>query len=61
MTHLNDLPVAEQVRLIVMHPTTLLGDVWSSYEAGKKRLREFDLSPDEYEQAIKRLAETLGI
>ncbi len=60
MTHLNDLPVAEQVRLIVMHPT-LLGDVWSSYEAGKKRLRELDLSPDEYEQAIKRLAETLGI
>ena len=50
----------EQVRLIVDQPS-LLGDAWQSYEAGKKRLSELDLSPAEYEQAIKRLAETLGI
>ncbi len=30
-------------------------------EAGKKRLNELDLAPAEYELAIKRLAETLGI
>lgn len=60
MTSLNDIPVAEQVRLIVMQPT-LLDNVWVSYEAGKKRLNELELSPAEYDLAIKSLAETLGI
>jgi len=31
------------------------------HEAGKSRLNELELSPAEYELAIKRLAETLGI
>ncbi len=39
----------------------MLGDAWLDYEAGKKRLNELDLAPAEYELAIKRLAETLGI
>lgn len=39
----------------------LLGDPWQAYEAGKVRLNELELSPAEYELAIKRLAETLGI
>ncbi len=34
---------------------------FTEYEAGKKRLNELELSPAEYELAIKRLAETLGI
>ena len=38
-----------------------LGGAWLAYEAGKKRLNELDLAPAEYELAIKRLAETLGI
>lgn len=50
----------EQVRLIV-DQTSLLGDPWQSYEAGKAQLQGMELSPAEYEQAIKRLAETLGI
>ena len=50
----------EQIRLIVDQPS-LLGDVWKAYEAGKSQLQELELSPAEYEQAIKRLAETLGI
>ncbi len=50
----------EQIRLIVDQPS-LLGDVWNDYEAGKKRLNELELSPAEYELAIKSLAETLGI
>ena len=50
----------EQIRLIVDQPS-LLGDVWKAYEAGKKRLNELELSPAEYELAIKSLAETLGI
>ena len=50
----------EQVRLIVDQPS-LLGDPWQSYEAGKAQLMDMELSPAEYEQAIKRLAETLGI
>ena len=50
----------EQVRMIVDQPS-LLGDVWKAYEAGKSQLQDLELSPAEYEQAIKRLAETLGI
>ena len=50
----------EQIRLIVDQPS-LLGDPWQSYEAGKSQLQDMELSPAEYEQAIKRLAETLGI
>ena len=50
----------ERVRLIVDQPS-LLGDPWHSYEAGKAQLMDMELSPAEYEQAIKRLAETLGI
>lgn len=50
----------EQVRLVVDQPS-LLGDVWMAYEAGKAQLQGMELSPAEYEQAIKRLAETLGI
>ena len=50
----------DQVRLIVDQPS-LLGDVWMAYEAGKAQLQGMELSPAEYEQAIKRLAETLGI
>ena len=50
----------EQIRLIVDQPS-LLGDVWKAYEAGKSQLQDMELSPAEYEQAIKRLAETLGI
>lgn len=50
----------EQVRLIVDQPS-LLGDVWMAYEAGKSQLMDMELSPAEYGQAIKRLAETLGI
>ena len=50
----------EQIRLIVDQPS-LLGDVWKAYEAGKSQLQDLELSPAEYEQAIKRLAETLGI
>ena len=36
-------------------------DVWREYESAKRLLQKFELSPAEYEQAIKRLAETLGI
>jgi len=43
----------------IVDQKSLLGDTWLAYEAGKKRLQE--LSPAEYEQAVKRLAETLGI
>ena len=50
----------EQIRLIVDQPS-LLGDVWKSYEAGKSQLQDLELSPAEYELAIKRLAETLVI
>ena len=50
----------EQVRLVVDQPS-LLGGVWMAYEAGKSQLQGMELSPAEYEQAIKRLAETLGI
>ena len=50
----------EQIRLIVDQPS-LLGDVWKAYEAGKSQLQELELSPAEYELAINRLAETLGI
>ena len=50
----------EQVRLVVDQPS-LLGDVWMAYEAGKAQLQGMELSPAEYEHAIKRLAETLGI
>jgi len=39
----------------------MMDAAWLAYEAGKKRLNELDLSPAEYELAIKRLAETLGI
>ena len=45
----------------IVDQNSLLGDTWLAYEAGKKRLNELELSPAEYEQAIKRLAETLGI
>jgi len=31
------------------------------HEAGKNRLNELELSPAEYELAVKRLAETLAI
>ncbi len=34
---------------------------FTEYEAGKKRLNKLELSPAEYELAVKRLAETLGI
>jgi hypothetical protein len=46
---------------LVADQKPLLGDAWQSYEAGKKRLNELEMSPAEYELAIKRLAETLGI
>lgn len=39
----------------------MMDAAWLDYEAGKKRLNELELSPAEYELAIKRLAETLGI
>lgn len=39
----------------------LLGDPWQAYEAGKVRLNELELSPEQYELAVKRLAETLGV
>jgi hypothetical protein len=39
----------------------MLDAAWLAYEAGKKRLNELELSPAEYELAIKSLAETLGI
>lgn len=39
----------------------MMDAAWLAYEAGKKRLNELDLAPAEYELAIKRLAETLGI
>ena len=50
----------EQVWLIVNQPT-LLGDEWHSYEAGKAQLNVLELSAEDYEAAVKRLAETLGI
>lgn len=45
----------------IVDQKALLGDTWLAYEAGKKRLQELELSPAEYELAVKRLAETLGI
>ena len=50
----------DQVWLIVNQPT-LIGDEWKSYEAGKAQLNVLDLSSEDYESAVKRLAETLGI
>ena len=39
----------------------MMDAAWLAYEAGKKRLNELELSPPEYELAIERLAETVGI
>lgn len=36
-------------------------DKWREYETEKQKLREQDLTPEEYEQAIQRLAEELGV
>lgn len=34
---------------------------WERYEFRKQLLRQEDLSPDEYERAIKKLTKELGI
>lgn len=36
-------------------------DAWALYEEGKRKLRDANLSPDEYEQGINRLCAALGI
>ncbi|MCA5919285.1 hypothetical protein LES60_06640 [Pectobacterium brasiliense] len=35
--------------------------VWEQYEQRKSELREMNLSPDEYQDACRQLAESLGI
>lgn len=34
---------------------------WEIYETAKHRLQEQDLTPKEYEERIKELAESLGL
>ena len=36
-------------------------DKWGEYELRKKSLQQKSLSPGEYEQAIRRLADELGV
>lgn len=36
-------------------------DIWLFYEAMKRKLREKDLSPEEYERLLGRLARELGL
>ncbi|WP_264041236.1 hypothetical protein [Pectobacterium carotovorum] len=35
--------------------------VWEQYEQRKSELREMNLSPDEYQDACRQLAESLGV
>lgn len=36
-------------------------DAWALYEEGKRKLRDANLSPDEYEAGIAKLVKALGI
>jgi hypothetical protein len=36
-------------------------DKHKAYEVGKAAIRDFTLTPDEYQQAIRELAEALGV
>lgn len=36
-------------------------DIWLEYERRKRELQKQDLTPAQYENAVKRLAEHLGV
>lgn len=38
-----------------------MNDIWQVYEQEKKKLREADLSPEEYERRLKALLDRLGL